>query len=66
MNRELAYQCALAFMVVVVIGLVVIMWREHPAPQVLVDAQPTALCQPALPNPCDRVNCNRVNTKVIA
>lgn len=59
---------ALAFLAIVAIGLAVIILREH-REQFAVEAPITQTAAPSCPrlsNPCDRVNCNKPNTRIIA
>lgn len=46
MNRELAYQCALAFLLAVAIGLAFVAWNQH-RPQFAVEPAPVTPAEAA-------------------
>ena len=57
---------AVLILATVILALVIYWAREQEATYALPMVKASIPSCPRLANPCDRVNCNRVNTKVIA
>jgi hypothetical protein len=57
---------AVIFLIAFVAALIVIIVQEHQPQPLLPMVQVSAPSCPRLSNPCDRIDCSKPNTKVIA